>query len=89
VRTARGAADEGGHGRFRHGRDAHLRAVSALSEAAARRLDPFRDDLRVEPEVLVRILLATTMGQGPPGLAEDAETPTAQIVDVLLHGTAR
>jgi hypothetical protein len=29
------------------------------------------------------------MGQGPPGLAEDAETPTAQIVDVLLHGTAR
>jgi AcrR family transcriptional regulator len=89
VRAARGAADEGGHGRFRHGREAHTRSMAALSEAAARRLDPFRAELRVEPEVLVRILLATTMGQGPPGLAEDAEMPTAQIVDVLLHGTAR
>lgn len=71
------------------GRDARFRALTALRGAVVRRVEPYRDELRIEPERLGQLLLAAIMGQGPPALPEDAEVPVAELVDVLLHGAAR
>jgi AcrR family transcriptional regulator len=71
------------------GRDARSRALTELRGAVERRVEPYRDELRIEPERLAHILLAAIMGQGPPALPEDAEMPVADLVDVLLHGAAR
>lgn len=76
----------GPHG---HGRQAHLRAMTETRSAIARRLEPYRQDLRVDPERVAHLLLAAVMGQGPPGLLDEAEIPAADLVDVLLHGAAR
>jgi AcrR family transcriptional regulator len=70
------------------GRDARVRALTDSRAAIARRLEPFRAELRVEPERLAQLLLATIMGQGPPLVPEDAEVPITELVDVLLHGVA-
>lgn len=71
------------------GRDVRLRALTESRAAIARRLAPYRDELRVEPERLAQLLLATIMGQGPPLVPEEAELAVADLVDVLLHGAAR
>ncbi len=71
------------------GRDARFRALTELRGAVVRRVEPYGDELRIEPERLAQVLLAAIMGQGPPALPEDAEVPTADLVDVLLHGAAR
>lgn len=71
------------------GRDARFRALTELRGAVERRVEPYRDELRIEPERLAQVLLAAIMGQGPPALPEDAEVPVADLVDVLLHGAAR
>ncbi|HEY0217480.1 MAG TPA: helix-turn-helix domain-containing protein [Cellulomonas sp.] len=89
VRTARGAPEEGGRGRLRHGREVQTRALAEVRDAVVRRLDPYRDELRIDPETLVQLLFAMIMGHGPPGLPEDAEVATERLVDVLLHGAAR
>jgi AcrR family transcriptional regulator len=90
VRRARAAApDEGGHGRFRRGHADQARSMQAVRAAGAARLAPYAEGLRVDPETAVQLLSAMIMGQGPPGLPEDAEVATASLVDVLLHGVAR
>ncbi|MFB9956882.1 hypothetical protein [Cellulomonas denverensis] len=67
--------------------DARSRAFQELNDALARRFDPFREHLRIAPEVLARLLLATVMGRIPPGVPEDDLTVDL-LVDVLLHGAA-
>jgi len=100
VRAARGAdarasaGDDGArahHGphRFGPGRDARLHALVELRAAIVRRMEAYRGELRVEPELVARMLLAMMMGQGPPGLPDDAEVAVTDLVDVLLHGVAR
>lgn len=97
VRAARGAdarpsaghdgAHHGPH-RFGPGRDARLRALVELRAAIVRRMAAYRGELRVEPELVAHMLLAMMMGQGPPGLPDDAEVAVTDLVDVLLHGVA-
>ncbi|WP_454048971.1 TetR/AcrR family transcriptional regulator [Cellulomonas sp. Marseille-Q8402] len=72
-----------------HGRDARLRAMTEVRAAVARRLEPHRAELRVEPERLAHLLLATLMGQGPPVLPDEEQIPVEDLVEVLLHGVAR
>lgn len=69
------------------GRDARSRAFQELNDALTRRFVPFREALRIEPEVLARLLLSTVMGRIPPGIPEDDLTVDL-LVDVLLHGAA-
>ncbi len=87
---SQGAAAPGGRHRFGPGgRDARHRAMVELRGAVVRRVDPFRAELRVAPELTGQLLLAMIMGQGPPGLPEDDEIQIDPLVDILLHGTAR
>ncbi|RMI07064.1 hypothetical protein, partial [Cellulomonas triticagri] len=72
-----------------HRPGAHVAAFVALRAAVARRVEPYRDDLRVEPERLAQLLLTVLPGLGPPGIADEAEIPHAEVVDVLLHGVVR
>lgn len=72
-----------------HGRDARFRAMTEVRAAVARRLEPFRAELRVDPERLAHLLLATLMGQGPPVLPDEDQIALEDLVDVLLHGVAR
>jgi AcrR family transcriptional regulator len=72
-----------------HGRDARFRAVTEVRAAVARRLEPFGAELRVDPERLAHLLLATAMGQGPPVLPDEDQIALEDLVDVLLHGVAR
>jgi AcrR family transcriptional regulator len=71
-----------------HGRDARFRAMTEVRAAVARRLEPFRGELRVDPERLAHLLLATLMGQGPPVLPDEDQIALEDLVDVLLHGVA-
>jgi len=71
------------------GRDARLRALVETRAAVVRRVAAYRDELRIEPERLVQLLFAATMGQGPPVLPEADEIPAADLVDLLLHGAVR
>ena len=71
------------------GRDARLRALAEVRAAVVRRVEPYRAELRIEPERLAHLLIATVMGQGPPVLPDDGGVPVAELVDVLLHGAAR
>lgn len=66
-------------------RDARSRALQELTDAVTRRFDPYRDGLRIPPEVLARLLLSAVMGRVPPGLPDDDLTVDL-LVDVLLHG---
>ncbi|WP_205693779.1 TetR/AcrR family transcriptional regulator, partial [Cellulomonas sp. IC4_254] len=66
------------------GRDARLRALAEVGAAVVRRVEPYRAELRVEPERLAHLLIATVMGQGPPVLPDDGGVPVAELVDVLL-----
>lgn len=77
------------HVRGPHGRDARFRAMTEVRAAVARRLEPFRAELRVDPERLAHLLLATLMGQGPPVLPDEDQIALEDLVDVLLHGVAR
>jgi AcrR family transcriptional regulator len=72
-----------------HGRDARFHAMTEVRAAVARRLEPFRAELRVDPERLAHLLLATLMGQGPPVLPDEDQIALEDLVDVLLHGVAR
>ncbi|WP_263120617.1 TetR/AcrR family transcriptional regulator [Cellulomonas sp. RIT-PI-Y] len=67
-------------------RDARSRAVQELNDALTRRFDPFRDDLRIPPEALARLLLSVVMGRVPPGIPDDDDLTVDLLVDVLLHG---
>lgn len=69
-------------------RDARVRALQELNDALTRRFDPFRDDLRIPPEALARLLLSTVMGRIPPGMPDDDGLTVQLLVDVLLHGAA-
>lgn len=71
------------------GRDARFRAMTEVRAAVARRLEPYRAELRVDPERLAHLLLATLMGQGPPVLPDEDQLALEDLVDVLLHGVAR
>lgn len=71
------------------GRDARLRALAEVRAAVVRRVEAYRAELRIEPERLAHLLIATVMGQGPPVLPDDGGVPVAELVDVLLHGAAR
>lgn len=71
------------------GRDARLRALAEVRAAVVRRVEAYRAELRIEPERLAHLLIATVMGQGPPVLPDDDGVPVAELVDVLLHGAAR
>lgn len=79
------------HGRLHGppGRDARFRAMTEVRAAVARRLEPYRAELRVDPERLAHLLLATLMGQGPPVLPDDDQIALEDLVDVLLRGVAR
>lgn len=87
VRVARGAPTGGVHGR--PGRDARFRATAEVRAALARRLQPYGAGLRVDPDRLAHLLIATLMGQGPPVLPDEDQLPIEDLVDVLLHGVAR
>lgn len=78
-----------GHAHGPHGRDARFRATTEVRAAVARRLAPYGPDLRVEPERLAHLLIATLMGQGPPVLPDEDRIALEDLVDVLLHGVAR
>jgi AcrR family transcriptional regulator len=85
-----GAADApGGRLHGPHGRDARFRAMTEVRAAVARRLEPYGAELRVDPERLAHLLLATLMGQGPPVLPDEDQIALEDLVDVLLHGVAR
>ncbi|HYQ74175.1 helix-turn-helix domain-containing protein [Cellulomonas sp.] len=71
------------------GRDARLRALAEVRAAVVRRVEAYRDELRIEPERLAHLLIAAVMGQGPPVLPDDDGVPVTELVDVLLHGAAR
>lgn len=70
-------------------RDARLRALAEVRAAVVRRVEAYRDELRIEPERLAHLLIAAVMGQGPPVLPDDDGVPVTELVDVLLHGAAR
>lgn len=82
-----GAPTGGVHGR--PGRDARSRATAEVRAAVARRLQPYGAGLRVDPDRLAHLLIATLMGQGPPVLPDEDQLPIEDLVDVLLHGVAR
>lgn len=87
---AQGATGPGGRHRYGPGgRDVRHQAMVELRSAVVRRVEPFRDQLRVPPELTGQLLLAMIMGQGPPGLPEDDEIQIDPLVDILLHGTVR
>lgn len=71
------------------GRDARLRALAEVRAAVVRRVEAYRDELRIEPERLAHLLIAAVMGQGPPVLPDDDGVPVTELVDLLLHGAAR
>jgi AcrR family transcriptional regulator len=79
------------HGRLHGppGRDARFRAMTEVRAAVGRRLAPYAAELRVDPERLAHLLLATLMGQGPPVLPDEDQVALEDLVDVLLHGVAR
>jgi AcrR family transcriptional regulator len=79
------------HGRLHGppGRDARFRAMTEVRAAVGRRLAPYAAELRVDPERLAHLLLATLMGQGPPVLPDEDQIALEDLVEVLLHGVAR
>lgn len=90
VRAARGAPQHphGSHD-FGSGQDARLHALTEVRAATVRRIEAYRDELRIEPERLAQLLMVMIMGHGPPVVPDDTEVEVTDLVDVLLHGATR
>lgn len=76
----------GMHGAHGAGVDARERSATAMVEAIERRLEPHRDELRVESSVAARALFSLVFGNALPHAAGGARLDAAQLADLVLGG---
>ncbi|WP_251151428.1 TetR/AcrR family transcriptional regulator [Cellulosimicrobium sp. Marseille-Q4280] len=74
------------HGAHGAGVDARERSATAMVEAIERRLEPHRDELRVESSVAARALFSLVFGNALPHAAGGARLDAAQLADLVLGG---
>ncbi len=74
------------HGARGPGVDARERSASAMLGAITRRLEPHRDELRVEPAVAARALFSLVFGNALPHALGGERLDAEQLADLILGG---